>query len=282
MNEVTETKRTELSEYKKDLSLDIINETMALGFTTIGKNELAKISTGMVDVRRNMEVYGRRNSQVTSKLMSLTMLKHGPYGALKQCDAQIKNKYEAVKENWFKLQETKNDVEKWEKKLDSDELDEHERRQLEIKVFKGRTGLHDAGVHIEHAYKEMLMYMECKSEIMEANDIPEEFDEGDYIDAEVKENLTTAFQHALRDLQVSGAANMGTLEYLEQFGVNPTVAYAEARKYLAELNNNPSIDVQALYDWYDEMYEKYKDEYKKAMKRLGITNLMTDEVTYRR
>jgi len=135
---------------------------------------------------------------------------------------------------------------------------------------------------MEHAYKEMYMYMETKKEIMEANDIKEDFTEEDFLNAEVKENLMTAFQHTLRDLQVSGSANQGSLEYLEQFGVNPAVAYAEARKYLHELQSQKdmTIDITRLYAWYEEMYEKYKDEYKKAMKHLGLSSLMTEEISY--
>ncbi len=271
---------TDLVEYK-DVSLDIINETLALDFKTIGKAELMEISKGMLDVRRNMEIYGRRNSQVTSKLMSLTMLKHGPYGAMKQCDAQYKNKYDAVKENWFKVQKKKVKLDKFEHELDTKELDEFQRRNLEIDIFKAKTELYDITVHMEHAYKEMLMFKRSKEEIMEANNIPANFSEEDYIEAEVKENLMTAFQHCLRDIMVNGMANHGTLEWMEQFGIQPAIAYAEARKYLAGLKGGQDIDVQNLYSWYDEMYLKYKDEYKKAMKRLGITNLITDDIIYK-
>lgn len=272
----------ELIEYK-DLSLDVIRDTLSLDFKTIGETELQVIAEGMLGVRRNMEVYGRRNSQVTSKLMTLSMLKHGPYGAIKQCDAQINKKYNAVKENWFKLQKKKVKLDKLEHKLQNDKLDEFQVRYLEIDIFKIKTELHDVTVHIEHAYKEMYMYMDVKKEIMESNNIPEKFSEENFIEAEIRENLTTAFQHALRDIQVNNMSNHGTLEWMEQFGVNPAVAYAEARQYLNSISNTniELIDVENLYKWYDEMYEKYKNEYKKSMKRLGIKNIMTDAVAYK-
>jgi len=269
-----------LTEYKH-FDLDIINDEMALDFKVLGPRELQKISEGMVDVKRDMIVFGRKNSQVTSKLMSLQMLKLGPMAAIKQADAQVNNKYNAIKENYFKIQKTKNRIAKYEHMLDNDELDQFKRRDLEISIYKEKVGLNDATVHVEHSLREIGMYMEVKKEIMEANNIREDFDEGDFIEAEIKENIMTMFQHVIRDLSVNGAANHGSLEWVEQFGIHPAIAYAEGRKYLAGLREGDSIDVTHLYSWYDEMYLKYKDEYKKAMKRLGIKNLVTEDVAYK-
>lgn len=267
-----------LTEYK-DTTMDVIENTMQMDFQTLGKAELLEIAEGMVDVRRNMNIYGRRNSQVTSKLMSLTMLKLGFWSAIKQCDAQINTKYNAVKENYFRLEKKKVTLAKYEQKLNGADLDKFQRQYLEIEVFKIRTELHDVTVHIEHSYKEILMYQRTKKEIMEANGVREDFDEADFLEAEVKENLMTAFQHALRDIMVNGMANHGTLEYLEQFGVNPVIAYAEAKKYLSEMSGD--ISIESLYRWYDEMYNLYKDEYKHAMKRLGIKELVTEDAAYK-
>jgi len=270
----------ELTEYK-DNTLDLIlsGTSLPMEFKTLGSKELQAIADGMPAVRRNMEIFGRKNSQVTSKLMSLQMLKLGPYNAIRQCDAQINRKKDAVKENYFKVLKEINKIEKLEHDLEYKDIDKFSARSIKIEVDKLRTNLADMRVHYEHSLKEILMYMETKKEIMEAHNISEDWSEEEWIEAELKENLMTAFQHALRDIQVTGNANMGTLEFLEQFGVNPVIAYAEARKYLSEMRGE--IDVTALYRWYDEMYLKYKDEYKKAMKRLGIKNLVTENVAYK-
>ena len=244
----------------KDKTMDLIlsGTSLPMEFKTLGPKELEAISAGMPAVRRNMEIFGRRNSQVTSKLMSLSMLKLGFFGAIKQCDAQINRKKDAVKEHYFRILKQINKIEKLEHDLKDEKIDEFIARAKQIEVNRLRTGLADIRVHYEHSLKEILMFMETKKEIMEANGVREDFDEADYIEAEIKEHVMTVFQHCLRDLQVNGQANQGTLEYLEQLGINPAVAYAEGRKYLASLTEKS--DVNDLFVWYDEMFKKYGKE----------------------
>lgn len=102
----------EIQEYKeqvkdlvemKDPAMDIILSSTYLPqkFETIGTKELAEIRADLPVLHKNMNVYGRRNSQVTGKMMSLQMLRHGPYNAMRQCDAMINNKKEALKKQVF-------------------------------------------------------------------------------------------------------------------------------------------------------------------------------------
>jgi hypothetical protein len=246
-------------------------------FKVIGEKQLAFIAENMPDVYRQKEVYGRKNSQVTGKLMTLQMLRFGPYNALKQCAAQIDHKREAIKENLFKLAKTKNLIEKLEEAYKI-EQDKFKLKNIELDIMKKSMDMADARVHVEHAYREMYMYLQTIKEIKAAHNIPDNFDEKDFIDAEVKENVQTAFQHCYRDVLMTGRLNVGTMEWLEQFGIEPATAFVEVQKYMASIKDNH--DVTNLYAWYDEMYEKYGEEYKKAMKRLGLDKLMTDGCSY--
>ena len=209
--------------------------------------------------------------------MTLAMLRFGPYNAIKQCAAQCENKREAVKENTFKLAKVKNTIEKLEDAY-TKETDPYKLRNIELDIIKKKMDMADARVHVEHALREIYMYLQTIKEIKAAHNIPDNFDEENFIDAEVKENVQTMFQHAYRDVLMTGRLNVGTMEWLEQFGVEPAAAFIEVQKYMASMKEGH--DVNNLYAWYDEMYEKFGQEYKKAMERLGVANLMTEECSY--
>jgi hypothetical protein len=263
----------------KTLQVILTQAGLPQEFRTIGKKELQVIADNMPAVYRNMEIYGRKNSQVMGKMMSLQMLRHGPYNAIRQCDSMINSKREALKENGFKLMKENNDLELLYEQLLDDNLTKHQKKDIEIDIMKKECGIADARVSIEHALKEIYMYMMTKKEIMEKHNISDTWSEEEFIGAEIKENIQTAFQHAVRDIQMTGRLNVGTCEWLEQFGINPAIALVEVVEYLKTLNS--TSDITNLYSFYDDMYDRYKDEYKKAMDRLGIKNLITEEISYK-
>lgn len=262
-----------------DPVLSVIMSSVGLPqeFKVIKERQLAFIAAEMPEVYRQKEVYGRKNSQVTGKLMTLQMLRFGPYNAIKQCAAQIDHKREAVKENTFKLAKLKNEIEQLEEQVQTTE-DKYKLRDMDLDIIKKRMDLADARVHIEHALREIYMYLQTIKEIKKAHNIPDNFDEAQYTEAEVKENVQTAFQHCYRDVLMTGRLNVGTMEWLEQFGIEPAVAFVEVQKYISSIADHH--DVTKLYAWYDAMYEKYGTEYKKAMERLGLENLMTEGCSY--
>ena len=77
---------------------------------------------------------------------------------------------------------------------------------------------------------------------------------------------------------MQGSHNMGTMEYMEQFGINPITAYALVDNYLQEVRSliqgkGVGPDIGSHYDFYDRMYNIFQDSYKKAMARLGLDNI---------
>jgi hypothetical protein len=59
--------------------------------------------------------------------------------------------------------------------------------------------------------------------------------------------------------------------------VEPILAYAMVDEFIAQVRkgisegNAPSIEIR--YQFYDRFYNVFKDEYKKAMKRIGIDHV---------
>lgn len=291
-----------------------------LNFNTFDDKKLAIINSRMPEINRATKAFGKQNSQATSKLMSLTMLNSGPYHRLKQCLAQIERKRGALKENTFKMQSQALKLRKHEAKredfiedvatltadleaigsqeeitsvdqvnmkaLERQIRDLHfQEEELEIKVAKIIAGLIDSQEYYEAAIKEIGIYQDSYEQIKKANNIPDTWDEQDYEEAEILAHVKTAFNHGIRDITSHGKLGMGTLEYLEQFGVNPSAAEALINDYLKEnakmVNGGEQLPhIDNLHAFLSEMGEMFKDSYLDAMKEVGLDTLLSKWCIY--
>ena len=253
------------------------NDEKALTFRTIDEKALAEINSWMPEVNRAVACFSKQNSQTTTSLMTLNMIDAGPYRTLRQIMAQVEKKRSALKENIYKIEL---------KKVRHEELTEQlksatglEARKLEIKRAKIGYDIVDAQTHIEASIKELGALKRRYEEVCRNNNIPEEWDERDFEDAEIEHHIKSIFRNAVRD-RLQGSHNMGTMEYMEQFGINPITAYALVDSYINEIRNmiieqDQGADITSHYIFYDRMFNLFKDEYKKALNRLGL-----DSATY--
>jgi len=262
-------------------------------FKVFDNNKLAKLASNMPEINRATNVFGRQNSQTTGKLMSLHMISQSPYRRLKQCLAEIERKRQALKENIFKLRKERVELDKliakkqrwFDGETELDDIDrDFELQLLNIEIEEKVANIGDTSIYIEGALKEIGMYQDAYNEIKESYNIPDDWDEDDFEKCEIEEHIKTSFLHAIRDVEMTGRLNVGTHEYLEQYGVNPHAAYALVKQYLAQVEeitasgNAPSI--QVLYDFLDKMYNLFKNEYKHAMRRIGLKKLISDDYLY--
>jgi len=83
---------------------------------------------------------------------------------------------------------------------------------------------------------------------------------------------------------VTGGMNMGTLEYLEQFGIHPVTARKLIVDYLAEVDalvaEGKYPSVTHLYEFLDKCSEIFQDAHHAVMARIGITDLLKDEYMF--
>lgn len=253
----------------------------ALTFKTIDEAKMNEIVEFMPEANRAVAAFQKQNSQTTSSLMTLGMLEAGPYRTLRQILAQVEKKRAALKENIYNLEEKKLEYEelgKQLKEITTEDLPEGiEERKLCLKRDKIASDIVDATGHIEAALKELGAYKNRYEEVKKNNNIPDNWSEEDFENAEVEHHIKAMFRNAIRD-RMQGSHNMGTMEYMEQFGINPLVAYAmvdqyinNTRKFMAEKQMAP--DINAHYEFFDKMYELFGNEYKKAMKRIGLDNI---------
>ena len=71
------------------------------GLATITPEKMQKISERMVEMERANNSVGRKNTQTTNQLMTLTMLTDSPYRRLRQILTQIEKKKEALSQHYF-------------------------------------------------------------------------------------------------------------------------------------------------------------------------------------
>ena len=94
----------------KDLA---IPEDFIQNLQTITSKKMAKISKRMVEIDRANNTAGKRNTQTTTQLMTLTMLTDSPYRRLRQILSQIETKRQAVESTYWKLRKGKLLRDKW-------------------------------------------------------------------------------------------------------------------------------------------------------------------------
>jgi len=289
------------------------NSTSLVEFHSVDEKSLTQIAERMPEMNRASRIFGKQNSQATGKLMSLSMIAQAPYRRLKQVLAKVERKRGALKENIFKLRKEKIELDRLIYKRDKiNEYIENKRPSLEpyetedgkkisdpnelefmvqtldIEIEEKVANMGDTGIYIEGALKEIGAYQDAYDQIMKTYDIPEDWDEEDFEKCEVEEHVKTAFLHAVRDITMTGKLNVGTCEYLEQFGVNPLTAKNLVEAYISKNSGQESedgklhlSDIGSLYQFQDEMYNIFKNEYKKSAKRIGLDEVISGDFLYK-
>jgi len=285
------------------------NSTALVEFHSIDEKSLAMVADRMPEMNRASRIFGKQNSQATGKLMSLSMIAQAPYRRLKQVLAKVERKRGALKENIFKLRKEKIELNRLIYKRDK--INEHIKSNdpytdeegktiadvnelefivetLGIEIEEKVANMGDTGIYIEGAIKEIGAYQDAYEQIMENYNIPKNWSEDDFERCEVEEHVKTAFLHAVRDITMTGRLNVGTCEYLEQFGVNPLTAKNLVEAYISKNSGQVGeddklhlSDIGSLYQFQDEMYNIFKNEYKKAAQRIGIDDYISENFLYK-
>lgn len=246
----------------------------ALEFRTIDQKALAEINDWMPIVNKKVSSFQKQNSQTTSALMSLNMIDAAPYRVLRQILAQVEKKRSALKENLYEIEKKKikyNDL-KLKIKSELTELEELDMKKIACDVI-------DSQGYIESALKELGALKRRYEEICKNNNIPEDWDEEDFENQEIEHHIKSMFRNGLRD-RLQGSHNIGTMEYFSQFGINSIVAYTLIDDYIRQMReaikngNLLGLGIETEYEFFDRMYDLFKNEYKKAAKRIGLDSII--------
>lgn len=251
-----------------------------LNFNVINSEKMEIIAKNMGEIDRATSMFGKTNSQTTSILMTLNMMDSSPYRRLRQILSNIEKKRQALKDTVFKLKESKISIEIIDEELKK-EIDPLQQKLLLLKIQKLQSDICDSKIYVESAIKEIGMFQDAYKEICKNFNIPENWNEQNFEDSEIEHHIKQAFTNAIRNVISSGRIGMGTLEYLEQYGIHPVVANKLVKDYLVNIeeaiqqNKYPSIDNH--YMFLDKVYDMFKDEWKKAAKRIGVDKIIHND-----
>ena len=243
------------------------------GLATMTTEKIAKISERMVEMERANNSLGRRNTQTTNQLMTLTMMTDSPYRRLRQCLSQIEKKKQALREHFFKFQKQQLEIKEWEKE---------DTPLSRININEARSGMENVKVYIDGALKEIAVFQDAYEEIRKNNDIPLLWDEEDAEVDEIRHHIRQAFRQSHRDMILTGSISQGNAEYLEQYGIHLQTARNVIAKYIADvekmLNQEGQVpNINHLYEFLDHCVEIFGEEYIKVMNHIGITELVRSE-----
>jgi len=261
--------------YELQLSENVLDSLLPAD-GSISKEGLQKICNRLPELERGKKAVGRKNSQTTSTLMTMTMIADSPYRQMKQCLSQIDNKRNALIESYFNTQKNKVKIAKWEES--DNELDK-------VKAEEAKVQIEQAKVYAENAMKEIGMYQDIYDEIRESHNIPVDWDEEDYEASEIQHAIRMSFRQAIQNLMATDKIAISTVEYWEQFGIHPMVGEKLTREYMMsvrnEMNDGKLPSVQSMHLFLDQMVETFKDEHKHSLKRIGVDAIVNHSYIYK-
>lgn len=247
----------------------IIHDIEKIGNIT-DVNKLQKVFEFMPEIKRGVCNVGKFDSQTTTSLMTLNMIDAGPYRVLKQILSQIDAKMSALRENVYKILKLQIRLTELESISDKSKLEVLEISEIISNIDHSKP-------YINSAVREIGALQDRYKEVVNNHNIPENWTEEDFEEAEIEHHIKCIFRNAIRD-RMAGCCNMGTMEYMEQYGIEPVYAYTLVDNFLIALRQGlsenlepPSIEIR--YQFYDDMYNRFKNEYKKAIKRIGINSI---------
>jgi len=245
--------------------------------SSISEEGLQKICDRLPELHRGRSIIGRRNSQTTATLMTMTMIADSPYRQMKQCLSQISSKRSALIEAHFNTKKDKVKIERWEKTGDALDAVEAEQARVNMVEFKSTA---------ENAMKEIGMYQDIYEQIRISHNIPVDWDEEDYESQEITHALRMGFRQAIQNLISSGRIAISTVEYWEQFGVHPLVGEKLTREYLAsvdaEIKEGKLPSVVSMHKFLDQMVETFKDEHKHSLTKIGVDAIVNHQYAYKK
>jgi len=239
---------------------------------TLDKKQIAKITARLPELHRGQAMIGHSTSQTSYSLQTMNMVNDSPLSRMKQCLAQINKKYEALRENYFKMEQKKLEIKKIINNTD-------EESQLKVREFE--SSINSISLAMENTLRQIGMFQDMYDSIKKNNNISDEWSEKDYEAQEIEHMIRSSFRIAIQDLSATARVSRAVVEYWEQLGIHPQVAEIRTRSYLINIqeriNKNDDVTIVDMYNFLDDMIKEFGDEYKKALTRIGLNEIGSEQ-----
>lgn len=269
---------------------------------TIDDERINSIALRMEEINRGLNAFSKTNTQFVA--LGLTLSEATPERNIRQIHAQIESKRGALSEAQFRLLKQQNDLKR--KLLRRTEIlnsvvgegtkyptIEHRNldvERLEIDIEEIKAKMVDGRVHVEQAIKEIGMYQDAYTDIVEHFGL-ENWDEIDMENSDVVYNLRRCFLQSLRSCRQIGYINEPNQEWLEQLGINPSFVQFEIMQFLEtertvmikmlEENKGFGDDMTAVDEFVDHMVTKYMNAPINQIKKRGMKTHLYDRWSYK-
>lgn len=214
----------------------------------------ARVAEKLPMIEQASRAFDRNNSQTTLNMMTLTMLNgHSPYRMLRQVTAEVEKRKMALSEA---------QVSHAEARVEIMELEGHSENDIvaEAKLRNRRHSLITLENKINGSVKDIATLIDSYENIKEKFEI-DEWDEEAFEREEKRHHVRRSFELMYRNLMDGSRANTATIEYMQQYGIHPQVAFTEVSgyiKYTAErIANHDLPHSNDLEEFLDQMADKY-------------------------
>lgn len=239
---------------------------------TLDKKQVAKIVSRLPEYYRVKSMIGHSTSQSSYSLQTMNMISDSPMSRMKQCMAQIRKKYDALSEAYFKVEEKKLMIKKHEKK-------ENEFSKLEVR--KLNSEINNVSVSMENSLREIGLMQNIYDSIKKNNNISDNWSEKDFEKQEIEHMIRSSFRLGIQDITASDRASRAVTEYWEQLGIHPQLGEQRCRVYLLDMqnriNDEKKVSINLMWEFQDKMVKEFGESYKEALKRMGLDELGSEE-----
>lgn len=239
------------------------------------KGMIEIINKALPEISRAKNNFGKTQSQFMDNM--LTVSHTTPLRNMRQILAEIERIQNALRENFFKQQETKVKIQMKQREL-STEMDHLKCELLQIKINKLCSALQAGEIYIAGAIRSLTNYTEQYNKLAEKvaeEQGVSEFSEIDFEAEEEKYHIQKAFEQGLCAARTRGGIiDEGNHIYFMQIGINGSSAQIDVFQHLEQegkiLQEEGFVDHQMVLDFLEAMSKKYKGCSKKYANWKGM------------
>jgi len=232
---------------------------------------LQNINRNIARVDRACVNYYKSSTQFSGVSFDVTDLT--PQRSIMRTLAEINNVREALRDAYFRMEKSSNDVARKRHQLENT-TDFFDRRDLEIELADLESGQAVSQNYIQGAVRKLNFYVNQYENLLKHIG-KDEVTEEDYEREETKYHIMTAMKQALAAARTrNGIIDEGNMIYLFELGINQAHAQFEMIKYLEleqKLLNDGQFPTHELtVKWLEACAELWKDCPKNFIKSRGL------------
>ena len=236
--------------------------------TSISKENYNNVINRLPEFHRVSSIIGHSTSQTSYSLQTMNMISDSPMSRIKQCQAQISKRFNALREAHFKVEKMKLEIKDLQKKDDEySKLDVLDKSSIIQEIVK----------NMNQSFREIGMFQDMYDSIMKNNNIPENWSEKDFENQELDNMIKSSYRLAIQDITHTGRISQACVEYWEQLGIHPQVGEIETRLYMTgiaqAIEKGDVITIQHMYFFLDAMVKKHKTDWNNVIKRIGLDSI---------